>query len=497
MYHLLIRQQQQQLHHHHHRVQKNLPILYNKDEILSKVAISYRLYVLRQTLSTTPATAAAAATPPPPPTTNTSEIMNSQSPTTTTIPITNHKRITTSSKSSFQTFSELIKLRLSTMVVASSSAGYLLAGPPYSIHQFLAVTLGTSLAAASASTLNQIYERKTDGMMKRTAHRPLPSGKVSVETAKKTALALGISSIGMLGTFTNPLTTMLGAINIGLYAGVYTPMKQISIWNTWVGAVVGAIPPLMGYATATGTILAAPPLLLGTSLFFWQFPHFFALSWLLRRDYARGGYKMLVCVDPQGKATSSVMTRYAVANSGIPFIAYGLDVTSIMFPIESLVYNGAMIWACNKFQQSSKDEDARRVFRLSLVYLPLLMISFVFHAKEDRRKEMSDARVIWNQRQNNDLTFLDRARNIAREYCPHEWTIIRNRLTPNHTSEKPGSVNSLSSSDSTTNLTTSNNFINNKPSSSSSFPIDHEGFCPHTSLRASLEVIAMMMAAHR
>jgi len=312
-------------------------------------------------------------------------------------------------------WAEVAKVRLSAMVVLSSGCGFLLAGAPYDIEKLVAVTLGTSLAAASASAFNQTYEKETDGKMLRTRHRPLPAGHVSRAAAASVGVGLGISSLVVLGLGTNAITAGLGALNIFLYSGVYTPMKQKTEWNTWVGALVGAIPPVMGYTAATGTAMAAGPALLGTGLLLWQFPHFFALSWLLRRDYARGGHKMVPCADPTGVRTGKILTNYAVANSVVPFAAYGLGTTTFMFPLESLLFNGYLVYACRKFQNEVSDENARRVFRTSLWYLPVFMGLFVFHSKLDRREDKAaEPMIMW------EGTILDTARNYMKDLCLHE-----------------------------------------------------------------------------
>lgn len=312
-------------------------------------------------------------------------------------------------------WAEVAKIRLSAMVVLSSGCGFLLAGPPFDVDKLIAVTIGTSLAAASASAFNQTYEKETDGRMLRTRHRPLPAGHVSRPAAAAAGIGLGLSSMVVLGLGTNALTAGLGLTNIILYSAIYTPMKQKSEWNTWVGAIVGAIPPVMGYAAATGSAYGASPLLLGTGLLLWQFPHFFALSWLLRRDYARGGHQMVPCADPTGTRTGRILTNYAVANSIVPFAAYGLGSTTFMFPLESLAFNGYLVYCCRKFQQDSSDENARRVFRTSLWYLPVFMGLFVFHAKEDRREDKEgEPMIFW------DNNFLDRARKVMKELCIHE-----------------------------------------------------------------------------
>jgi len=147
--------------------------------------------------------------------------------------------------------------------------------------------------------------------MMRTCKRPLPTGAVSPAAALGYAGTTAAAGVGVLAAATNPVTAALGAANIALYAGPYTLLKPVSEWNTWVGALVGAIPPLMGWTAAGGSVLDAAPLLLGSVCFLWQFPHFFSLAWVHRRDYARGGFKMVPCADPTGARTADLVWRYS------------------------------------------------------------------------------------------------------------------------------------------------------------------------------------------
>ena len=194
-----------------------------------------------------------------------------------------------------KTISELSKARLSALVVATSSFGYLAAATPISYSTLVAASLGTALCSSSASALNQIFEQDRDSRMKRTAQRPLVTQKVfGTNGAYALAATTGLTGGATLYFGTDPITAALGVGNIALYAGAYTYMKPRSEWNTWVGAIVGAIPPVMGYIAATNGLglFDIEAALLGGTLFLWQFPHFFALSWMHRLDYARGGFQV-------------------------------------------------------------------------------------------------------------------------------------------------------------------------------------------------------------
>jgi protoheme IX farnesyltransferase len=288
-------------------------------------------------------------------------------------------------------YSELCKARLSSLVVVTSGAGFLLAGHPVDWPTFFAATGGTALAAAAANTFNQVYEARTDALMHRTMGRPLPTGRISRRAALAFGGAAAAASAGVLLAFTNPLTAALGAGNIALYALVYTPLKQVTQLNTAVGAVVGAVPPLMGWAAAAGSLAAVDPFLLAGVLFSWQFPHFYALAWPLRRDYARGGYAMVPAMDPMGARTGALITRHASALAAWPVAAAALGVTSPMFAVEGALINAYLLRLAVAFQRDPTDAKARAIFRASLWYLPLLAALMVFHAAHWRDLEAGAA----------------------------------------------------------------------------------------------------------
>lgn len=232
-------------------------------------------------------------------------------------------------------YKQLSKARLSALVVATSAAGYV-AGSQEVIDWkgFGWTCIGTMLASSSANALNQIYEIVNDSRMRRTAARPLPAGRMSRTHAAIFALATGIGGVYLLAEKTNSTTAALGAANIALYAAVYTPLKQISVANTWIGAVVGAVPPLMGWAAAAGE-LDIGAALLAAGLYFWQMPHFMALAWLCRADYVAGGYKMLSLVDPTGKRTAACALRNCAYLFPLGALAAWLGVTTPYFAYES------------------------------------------------------------------------------------------------------------------------------------------------------------------
>ena len=160
----------------------------------------------------------------------------------------------------------------------------------------------------------------------------------------------GAVATGILAAGANPLTAALGAGNIALYALVYTPLKVRSEWNTWAGSIVGAIPPVMGYTAATGLLCTPESALLASTLFLWQFPHFFALSWRLRQDYARGGFQMVAVNDPSGARTAELVWRYSLYMAPLPVLAAAGDITSWMFAAEGIALNSYLLYLANNFK---------------------------------------------------------------------------------------------------------------------------------------------------
>ena len=222
--------------------------------------------------------------------------------------------------------------------------------------------IGTALCAASANTFNQIFEQSIDMKMNRTRGRPLPSGRTTSLEATSWGLLSGVAGTSLLLTVSNPVVAALGAANIILYAGPYTAMKQRTEWNTWVGSVVGAIPPIMGWAAATnGSILQAEPITLASLLFLWQFPHFFGLSWMHREDYAKGGFQMISVNDPIGTRSSNLIWNYSLYLSTLPILSSMSGMTSYMFAVEGTAANIYLLYLANNFRNNKSNANARKV----------------------------------------------------------------------------------------------------------------------------------------
>ena len=283
-------------------------------------------------------------------------------------------------RSSLRAYSQLAKARLSALVVATAAAGYV-AGSDENVDWAgcAAASAGTALCAASANALNQVYEIRTDALMTRTAARPLPSGRLTRGAAIAFAAVAAVGGVATLAVSApTPLAATLGAANIGLYAAIYTPLKRVHPAATWVGAVVGAIPPLIGWAAAAGELQPGAAIL-AAGLYFWQLPHFMALAWLCRVDYARGGHKMLSLVDPTGSRTARCALRNSLYLLPLGFAAVALGTTTPPFGTESAIATGVLATAAAAFAAKPGDAGARLLFRASLLHLPAWMAAFLVH----------------------------------------------------------------------------------------------------------------------
>eukprot|EP00547_Thalassionema_nitzschioides_P000051 CAMPEP_0194211250 /NCGR_PEP_ID=MMETSP0156-20130528/9821_1 /TAXON_ID=33649 /ORGANISM="Thalassionema nitzschioides, Strain L26-B" /LENGTH=317 /DNA_ID=CAMNT_0038938755 /DNA_START=398 /DNA_END=1351 /DNA_ORIENTATION=- len=275
---------------------------------------------------------------------------------------------------------------------------------------------GTALCSCSAAAFNQIFEISRDSQMKRTQKRPLVQGDISPMHASAVATTWGVAGTSLLAIGTDPYTTVLGAGNIALYAGLYTYMKPRTVLNTWVGAVVGAVPPVIGWSAATGgEILDVECLLLGATLYLWQMPHFFALSYMHRVDYARGGFKMVPVLEEDGERTANLVVRYAWYLSTIPFISSAAGVTSTMFGLEGLLLNAYALNVAHDFKRNRTNAKARKVFLTSLGYLPCFLMLFLIHSKTWDEKESED-----NVIRKEIDSYLQWIRNKGRQLCIHE-----------------------------------------------------------------------------
>ncbi len=270
----------------------------------------------------------------------------------------------------------LSKARLCLMVLITTLVGYLLAVPTPVWTVLLATLAGTLLTAFGANALNQYLERDIDARMVRTRLRPLPAGRLSPQVAMIYGVAVCMVGTFVLLAWSGPVPAGLAAITILLYVLVYTPLKRRSTLNTLVGAVCGAIPPLIGWSAGTGGLETGAWLLFAL-LFVWQMPHFLALAWMYREDYARGGLKMLPVVDPEGHITFPVTVVFAFLHLPLGLLVTLLGVAGPWFAFGSLLLGLWWAWLGLRLYRSHSDRDARRVFLASLAYLPLALFLMV------------------------------------------------------------------------------------------------------------------------
>ncbi|XP_055923814.1 protoheme IX farnesyltransferase, mitochondrial [Eupeodes corollae] len=275
-------------------------------------------------------------------------------------------------------YKKLSKFRLTSLVVITSMAGYAMAPAAFDPTTFALCSLGTGLMSAAANSVNQYHEVPFDSQMSRTKNRVLVTGQLTPAHAIGFAVISATTGLGMLYFGVNGLTAALGAGNLFLYTSIYTPMKRISILNTWIGSFVGAIPPLMGWAGCAGTLDTGAWILAGL-LYAWQFPHFNALSWNLRPDYSRAGYRMMSVTNPALCRRTAL--RYTGAIAILSVAAPLLDVTNPWFALETLPLNAYFCYLAWKFYQKSDSGSSRKLFHFSLIHLPALMVLFLLNKK--------------------------------------------------------------------------------------------------------------------
>ena len=268
---------------------------------------------------------------------------------------------------------ELTKPRITFMVVVSTAAGYYLgAERALDLVRMLHTLVGTALVASGASALNQLLERDTDALMHRTRNRPLPSRRL--DFAQVLGFGLACVALGTLHLYltVNALTSMLGLLTVALYVLAYTPLKRRSSLCTIVGAVPGALPPVMGWTAAWGD-LSLEAWTLFAILFFWQLPHFLAIAWAYRDDYARGGQPMLPVIDGDGSRTARQVVLYCLALVPVSLAPALVHLSGTIYFAGALVLGLVYLTAGLHAARSRSVESARLLLRTSVVYLPLLL----------------------------------------------------------------------------------------------------------------------------
>lgn len=270
---------------------------------------------------------------------------------------------------------ELLRVRMSLLVLFTVAAGAFLAadGVPAAA-QLLNVLLGTALVAAGASSLNQLLERHSDALMTRTENRPLPAGRVTPWEVLVLGTVLSVAGVVyLLLTLRQPLTAGVAACTHLSYVFLYTPLKRRTPLNTLIGAVPGALPPVIGWTAIRGT-LDREAAALFLIVFIWQVPHFLAIAWIYREQYARAGLQMLPVLDPEGVRTSRHMVYYSLVLLPVSLFPVLLDMAGPLYVAAAVLLGLAFFRSCWAFSRNSSNGQARRVLRASLLYLPLLLL---------------------------------------------------------------------------------------------------------------------------
>ncbi|MFL6280202.1 MAG: heme o synthase, partial [Vicinamibacterales bacterium] len=274
-------------------------------------------------------------------------------------------------------FVMLAKPRLNLLVVASALAGYVMAGGDLSNAVVVVCTVaGTALVAGGASAFNQVIERVPDSLMRRTRLRPVPDGRLLPLESLVFATALALAGLSLLGAAVNPLSAIVALVTLLTYALVYTPLKRRSSFATVIGAIPGALPPVIGWAAARGA-LSQGAWVLFAIVFLWQLPHFLAIAWIYRDDYARAGFLMLPVIEPDGRSTARQAVFYCAALLPVSLAPTLLGLTNTMYFVGALTLGLLFFGLTLKFARTRAVGDARRLFFASIIYLPLIWILMI------------------------------------------------------------------------------------------------------------------------
>jgi len=274
---------------------------------------------------------------------------------------------------------DLLKARLTTLVLLTTLVGFYLGGRgPMDLALMFHTLAGTALLAVGAAALNQLLEREYDAKMSRTAGRPLPSGRLQPVTVMLFGGICAVIGLLCLALFVNSLTTVIGAVSLTSYLFIYTPLKRVTWLNTAVGAIPGGLPPLMGWAAAHGKLSDG-----GWALFailaFWQLPHFLAIAWIYRHQYARAGFRMLPNVDPNGNRTAQQVVSLTLGLLLVSVSPFLLGLAGLVYLAGALVLGVGLFRCALRFARELSVARARQLFFASIVYLPLLLGLLVFN----------------------------------------------------------------------------------------------------------------------
>ena len=284
---------------------------------------------------------------------------------------------TVSRRSRLSDYFEMTKPRLSFLSVISAVVGYLAATPALDLPLFLSLLFGTALAAGGAAVLNEYMEREEDGLMRRTASRPIPAGQIEPLRALLYGLALACSGTAMVWIGANPTAGALTALTLLSYLLLYTPLKKRSPWAAEVGAVPGALPPLIGWTAATQSFHPLGWYLFGI-MFAWQMTHFLAISWNCREDYKRGGFLTLSVLDPSGARVARHAFLYALLLTTIALLPIFVGGTGLLYATLAPLVSMWFLWEAARFWwRGASTGGARRLFFASIIHLPIFLLVLV------------------------------------------------------------------------------------------------------------------------
>jgi len=275
-------------------------------------------------------------------------------------------------------FADLVKARLTTLVLLTTLVGfYLGARGAMNLALMINALAATALLASGASALNQLLEREFDAKMRRTQDRPLPSGRLQPTTVAIFGGVCSVAGLVYLALAVNLLTSVIGAVTLVSYLFIYTPLKRVTWLNTVIGAVPGALPPLMGWTAARGE-LTGEGWALFAILFFWQLPHFFAIAWIYRDEYAKAGFKMLPGIDPDGSRTAQQSVSNTLALLAVSLCPFVFKMAGTTYLAGALVLSAGFLWCAIQFSRQLTLARARQLFFASIIYLPLLLALMVW-----------------------------------------------------------------------------------------------------------------------
>lgn len=271
---------------------------------------------------------------------------------------------------------ELLKFRLSFLVAFSCAFGFVLASPHTDIGKLVMLFVGGFFLSGGSITLNQIIERDLDKLMSRTMNRPLPTERVSVTEAYVFAAFCLVTGIGILSVFTNPLTTLLSLVSMVLYSFVYTPLKRVGPIAVFVGAIPGALPPLLGWTAATGVISYEAWIIFGIQ-FIWQFPHFWAIAWVADDDYKKAGFKLLPGDGKRDLNTAIQIMIYTMFLIPLGLLPATFGITGIYSAIVATVCGVLFFAQTFSLMRDGNRKSAMRIMFGSFLYLPIVQIAYL------------------------------------------------------------------------------------------------------------------------